>query len=553
MVKVRREAFAVPACVESCPAGIDVPRYIRCIKQGKFAEALAVVRERLPLPVVCAHACLAPCEDACAYKQFGEPIAIRALKRFAVSHGTERWKKKRQLAAKTGRKIAIVGAGPAGLTAAYYLLTLGHEVTIYDSLPKPGGTLRYGIPHYRLPEEELDRDIKEITDLGVIFKLNTIIGKDISLAELKKQYDAVFLAAGANKSVRIDLEGAEKTGVLWGLEFLRDIALGKKVVTKDDVIVIGGGNVAIDVALTAKRLGAKKVSVVCLEKEEEMPALDWEVARAKEEGVTIYNSWGPARVKGDKNVESVEFVKCTSVFDKAGNFKPIYDEKTTKTLPAGCVILAIGQAADLDFLGKGNGVKANGRAVRVDEQTLATDEAGIFAGGDIVTGPTSIIAAVAQGRKAAVSIDKYLGGRGVIEEKLATQEKEVELPEFVIEAKSRSPMPLLDVEDRIDNFEQIEEGFSKKQAVAEAGRCLACDARRFEVVVYPDNCKECGYCLEVCQLKIAAPSNNYNAKGYRPVAVKDATKCVGCLKCFFACPDYAIDVRETSGLNGGGA
>ena len=551
-MKVNRENFVVALCREACPVGIDVPRYIRCIKEGKFNEALAVIREKLPLPVVCADACFADCEDMCAYRQFGDPIAIRALKRTAVDKGGDYWKKSKKLAIKTGKRVAIVGAGPTGLTAAYYLISLGHIVVIYDFLPKLGGTLRYGVPKYRLPEERLDKDINEILELGVEFMPNTMIGQDISLDELQKDYDAIFLASGTNRSVRIDVEGLNKSGVLWGYEFLRDFALGKKSTLQGDVIIIGGGNVAIDVALTARRSGANKVSVVCLEKEDEMPAHEWEVARAREEGVIIHNGWGLRKVKGDDTVEGVEFIRCTAVFDKAGNFHPSYDKKINKMIGACYVVLAIGQTADLSFLQGQDHIEVVQGTVKVDDVTLATGEPGVFAGGDVVGGHASIIEAIAQGRRAAVSIDKYLGGEGIIDEVLVTPEEEIELPEFSNEVKHRVQMPLLAPKSRLSGFEQIERGFNEKQAIKETTRCLVCDARRFAVVVYPENCKGCGYCLEVCTLGIFSQANFFNKKGYRPVEAKDSRKCVGCLQCFFACPDYAIDVEEVTGLERGG-
>lgn len=551
VVKVKRESFVVALCSQACPVGVDVPRYIRCIKEGKFDEALAVNREKLPLPVVCADVCLAYCEDACAYQQFGDPVAIRALKRAAVDKGGDYWKRNKKPAVKTGKRIAIVGAGPAGLTAAYYLVSLGHDVVVYDSLPKPGGTLRYGVPKYRLSEERLDRDINEILELGVKFRPNTVIGEDISWEELKKDSDAIFLTPGVNKSVKINIEGSDKPGVLWGWEFLRDISLGKRFIFEGDVIVVGGGDVAIDVALTARRLGASKVSLACLEREEEMPAHGWELARAREEGVVIHASCGPRKIKGNETVEGVEFVRCTSVFDEAGNFNPQYDEKITRTLEAQYVVLAIGQTAAPGFLQGQNHIEVVHGTIKVDSETLATGESGIFAGGDVVSGSASVIEAIAQGRKAAISIDKYLGGEGVIDEKLATPEEEVILPEFTMEVKPPVQMPQLDPKERLSSFEQIEQGFNQEQAIEEARRCLACDARRFTVVVYPENCKECGYCQEVCGLDIFASANLFNSRGYRPVVSTNSEKCVGCLQCFFSCPDYAIDIREITGLKRG--
>ncbi|MEW6665298.1 MAG: FAD-dependent oxidoreductase [Thermodesulfobacteriota bacterium] len=542
--RVERKDFIVPRCTSACPAGVDVPRYIRAVRDGKHDEALAVLREKLPLPTVCADACFAPCEDVCAYKQFGEPIAIRAIKRAAVDRGGDAWKNRKKVGRRTGRKVAVVGAGPAGLTAAYYLTTKGHEVTLFDAFPRPGGTLRYGIPNYRLPEKRLDKDIRSILEWGIDFKGSCAVGKDITLGQLKQDHDAVFIAGGANASIRIPLKGQEKKGVLWGWDFLRDVKLKKPPKIKGDVIAIGGGNVAIDVALTAKRLGAKNVHLFCLEKREEMPAHEWEIARAEEEGVVIHNSWGPKKVLGDSAATGLGLVKCTSVFDAAGGFNPTYDEKITTKMEARTVILAVGQTAELGYLADEAKIGRKGGRIEVDESTLATGEQGVFAGGDVATGPASIIQAIAQGRKAASAIDRFLGGDGDIEETLARPETQVALRPFTPEVKPRSPMPLLKAAKRVAGFLQVEQGLTEEQIAAETNRCLQCDARRFEVVLNTESCKECGYCAEVCGVGTFGPAEAYNAKGYRPQEVKRSDWCVGCFKCYFACPDFAVDVRE---------
>ena len=544
---VQREDFIIPRCTDACPAGVDVPRYIRAVRDGNFDEALAVLREKLPLPMVCADACFAPCEDVCAYKQFGDPIAVRAIKRAAVDKGKDGWKKKKKAAKKTGKKVAIVGAGPAGLTAAYYLVTKGHEVTLFDAFSKPGGMLRYGIPEYRLPEKRLDKDIKSVLQWGVKFQGNTTIGKDITMEQLKRDYDALFLAGGANGSMKIPLSGADKRGVLWGWDFLRDVKLGKAPKLRGTVIVVGGGNVAIDVALTSKRLGAKTVHLFCLEKREEMPAHDWEIARAEEEGVLIHSAWAPKKVLGEKSVKGLSLIRCTSVFDSACDFNPTYDEKTTHKIEGNTIILAVGQAADLSYLQQERAIRSKGTRIEANEKDLATGESGVFAGGDVVTGPRSIIDAIAHGRKAASSIDRYLGGDGDIGEVLAKPEKKVVLPDFVMDIKPRNPMPLLSPAERSTGFDHVELGLSSNQIKAEANRCLNCDARRFEVVLNMEYCKECGYCAEVCQVNTFGPAEFFNAKGYRPQEVKSCNWCVGCFKCYFACPDFAIDVQEVRG------
>ncbi|MBN1105244.1 MAG: FAD-dependent oxidoreductase [Deltaproteobacteria bacterium] len=544
--RVQRKDFIVPRCTQACPAGVDVPRYIRAVRDGRYDEAVAVLREKLPLPTVCADACFAPCEEVCAYKQFGDPIAIRAIKRAAVDRGKDTWKKKKKVAEKTGKKVAVVGAGPAGLTAAYYLATKGHDVTLFDAFPKPGGTLRYGIPNYRLPEERLDRDINAVMEWGIRFQGNTTIGKDIALSRLKKDYEAIFLAGGANGSARIPLKGADKKGVYWGWDFLRDTKLGNAPKIKGDVIVVGGGNVAIDVALTARRMGAKNVHLFCLEKREEMPAHEWEIARAEEEGVFIHNSWSPKKVLGEQAVKGLGLVKCTSVFDNACNFNPTYDEEITHKVEAGTVILAVGQAADLEYLEKEKKIRRTGGRIEADEKDLSTGEKGVFAGGDVVSGPSSIINAIAHGRKAASAIDRYLGGDGDIEEVLAKPEKEVLLPEFRPDIRPRALAPLLKPWERTTGFDQVELGLKDAEVAAEANRCLNCDARKFEVVLNTEYCKECGYCAEVCCVGTFGPAEFYNAKGYRPQEVKTSDWCVGCFKCYFACPDFAIDVKEAA-------
>jgi NADPH-dependent glutamate synthase beta subunit-like oxidoreductase len=545
-IRVSRKEFVVPRCTAACPAGVDIPRYIRAVRDGLYDEAVAVLREKLPLPTVCADACFAPCEDVCAYRQFGDPVAIRALKRAAVDRGGDSWMKNKKRSDATGKKVAIVGAGPSGLTAAYYLATLGHQVTLVDGFPEPGGMMRYGIPRYRLPAARLDRDVKVILDLGVIFKSNTLVGRDTTIDQLKKENDAVFLAAGAASSARIPLEGREKEGVLWGWEFLRDVSLGKEIRVDGNVAVVGGGNVAIDVALTARRLGAKRIDIFCLESREEMPAHPWEIALAEEEGVFINNSWAPKKVLGEKKVIGLGLKRCSSVFDDACNFNPVYDEEITHKVEADTVILAIGQSPVFDFLSETSKVRVKGNRLVAGKDDLTTDESGVFAGGDIVTGPASIIQGIAQGRLAAESIDRFLGGSGDISETLAAAEDVVTLREFPVSIRPRTDLPHLRIWERTPGFQQVEQPMTEEQIRSEASRCLSCDARRFEVLLSTERCKECGYCAEVCSLGTFGPAATFNVKGYRPMEVKSSDHCVGCFKCFFSCPDFAIDIKEAT-------
>ena len=542
--RVLRKDFVIPACVSACPAGVDAPRYIRCVKTGRFDEAVAVIREKIPFPTVCADACFAPCEDACAYKQFGDPIAIRALKRAAVDKGGDAWKKRKKKAEKTGKSVAIIGAGPAGLTAAYYLVTLGHNVTVFDGFAEPGGTMRYGIPDFRLPKGGLSKDIEAILEWGVEFRGKTIIGKDIPFDQLQETFDALFIACGAVGSAKVPIEGAEKENVLWGWDFLKDAALGKNFRFQGEVLVIGGGNVAIDAARTAKRLGGDNVTIVYRRTREEMPAHPAEIDAAETEGILIIDSWAPKKLLGDPKATGLAFVKCFSSDDASCNYDPVYDEEITHKLSADHIILAIGQTPYLGFLADQDSIETTPSGIDVRAADLMTGEKGVFAGGDVVSGPESIIAAIAHGRKAASAIDVYLGGTGDITEILTEPEEAVELADLTLTAKPREEMPILKPWDRITSFDQVERGLTTDQIAEESERCLTCDARRFQVILYPEHCKECGYCAEVCHVGTFRPADTFNAKGYRPMTCGSSDLCVGCLKCYFACPDFAIDIKE---------
>ncbi len=542
--RVSREDFVVPRCSAACPAGVDVPRYIRAVCQGRYDDALAVLRERLPLPTVCADACFAPCEDVCAARQYGDPVAIRALKRTAVDLGGEAWLQNKRRPDPSGKKVAVVGAGPAGLTTAYYLAGRGHEVTIFDAWPEPGGTMRYGVPAFRLPKDRLARDIRYILDLGVKFKGNTRVGRDISFARLRREHDAVFLACGAMANQPVELEGADLPGVLWGWDFLQELGLGRSFELGSLVAVIGGGNVALDAARSALRLGSRRVVLVYRRTRQEMPAHPEEVAAAEAEGVIIMENWAPVKVLGDEAVQGLGLVRCASEGEGGRQCRLVYDPETTLKLEADTVVVAIGQQVDLEFLSGSPALGDSGLAV--DQQSLETAEKGVFAGGDVVTGPASIVSAMAQGRRAAEAIDRYLGGSGDVSEVLAPPENEVELEPLAGSLPPRQPMPCLEPWQRATGFEQVELGYRPEQARQEAARCLSCDARRFQVVLNTENCKECGYCAEVCQVEAFAPASFFNSKGYRPMECKSADWCVGCNKCFFVCPDFAIDVKEAT-------
>jgi formate dehydrogenase beta subunit len=481
-VRPGKEAEDLVPCKEACPAHIDVPAYLRLIAAGKRDEANAVIREKVPFPGILGRVCIHPCEEKCRRGEVNEPISICALKRFAADGEQGLWKRNTRIEGNTGKKVAVVGSGPAGLTAAFYLRKKGHAVTVFEARSKAGGMMRYGIPRYRLPDDLLGREIGDILALGVEFLPNQALGKNFTIEQLRTQgYDAVFLGVGAQLSRRILLEGADCPGVLWGVDFLSRVAEGERVQLKDRVIVIGGGNVAVDVALTAMRCGARDVTVVCLESREQMPAHEWEIEGALAEGVKLIPSWGPHKVIRDNGrVTGMEIIHCVSVFDDQCVFNPRFDE-TKETIEGDQVILAIGQASDLSFLGTDSPIAAKRGLIVVDEATLETGMKGVYAGGDIAAAPGAIIHAIAAGRKAASSIDKALGGTGDIEEVLFERGAPSQYlgRDEGFATLARVKVPELDLKLRHQGFQEVFLGYGDGEAVAEAKRCLQCDLRLY--------------------------------------------------------------------------
>ncbi len=469
-----------PACVLACPANIDIPRYVKLIGEGKVDEAYGVIRESVPFPGILGRVCTRPCEAACRRGDvFNQPVAICALKRYAADNTKEALEKAPDVAADTGHKVAIVGAGPAGLTAAFYLRKKGHQVTVFEERSEPGGMMRFGIPDYRLPRDVVEREVKEVLDTGIKLETKKKLGRDFYLDQLKEQgFEAVFLAIGAQLSRRIDIDGGTLDDVYWGVDFLYEVNVGKEISLKDRVMVIGGGNVAIDVALTASRLGAKEVTLASLEGREEMPANQWEIEEAVEEGVKIMPSWGPKRIlEAGGTVSGVELVRCTSVFDAEGNFRPTFAD-ITEVVEVDQVILAIGQAPDCSFIDQNGPMRLEKGMIVVDQETQETHLKGVFAGGDVAKVPGTIIDAIATGRRAAHSIDRALGGEGLGDEILVeeppaepyTGERERGFADL-----KRVEMPRLPVSERRESFSEVELGLTQEQAVQEAQRCLHCD------------------------------------------------------------------------------
>lgn len=484
-------------CKVTCPANINVQGYVQLIKKGEYVKAVNLIRERNPLSAICGRVCPAPCESACTRSNFDSAVAIRQLKRFAsdqemmlVKSGKLTMPDERKISP-DAKKVAVVGAGPAGLTCAADLADKGFAVTVFETGSRAGGMLVWGIPEYRLPRDILDYEVELIRRKGVEFKFNFRAGKDASISDLKDKFDAVFVSAGAHGGRRLGIEGEDFKGVDSGVEFLRENGLSEsKPRVGENVVVIGGGNVAVDVARTALRLGAKRVELVSLEEHGEMPAYEDEIKATIEEGIIIRNGWGPNRITGNGSVSGIELKKCTQVFDENGKFKPLYDSSKLETISTDQVIVAIGQMVEADLLAN-SCIDTEFGCLSADSITLETSEKGVFAGGDNVTGPASVIQAVASGKRAAESIERFINGKDMFENRFESSIKPVPeelLPEASdVVKKERAVAAELSVKERLLNFNEVESAFSIEQALSEAERCLNCAL-----------CSDCNECVSAC-------------------------------------------------------
>ncbi|NQT83309.1 FAD-dependent oxidoreductase [bacterium] len=470
-------------CQHTCPLGQDVPCYVGLIVQGKFEDAIRVVRKENPLPAICGRVCHHPCEDKCRLGAVGDdPISIRALKRFLADYemkeGIEIEAKPKE---RNGNKVAVIGSGPAGLTCAYYLALEGYGVTIFEALPVPGGMLAVGIPEYRLQRDILNYEIDSIKKLGVEIRTNTAVGTDIELAELREEYNAVFIATGAHRGLKMNIEGENAEGVVDAVEFLREFNLGREVKIGQRVIVVGGGNAAIDAARTAKRLG-KDVRIFYRRTRREMPAIREEVDEAIREAIEIQFLVTPIRaITRNGRVIAIECIRMKlGDMDSSGRRRPIPIEGSEFTVELDTLITAIGQQPDIPFLTNGSRVKlSKWQTIEVDPETLCCEEEGIFAGGDVVTGPQTVTEAMAHGKIAAEMIDKYIRGEPVSRQyevtRPAMRVEPTELTDEEIAQLQKPSMPALPLEERGGNFGEVELGFTEEMAIGEAKRCLRCD------------------------------------------------------------------------------
>jgi NADPH-dependent glutamate synthase beta subunit-like oxidoreductase len=608
--------------MQACPVHTEAGRYVALIAEGRYEEAYRVARRPNPLASICGRVCGHPCETDCRRGKLDAPISIRALKRFV----TERYgpESRNPVDAFGSRpeisrpeRIAVIGSGPAGLAGAHDLALLGYPVTIFDAAQVPGGMLYLGIPEYRLPRDVLTAQIREILDLGVDLKLNSRLGRDFSLADLRKQgFKAVLLALGLHRSRDLNVPGHDLDGVVKGIDFLLNVNLGYRFSIGSKVVVIGGGNVAIDVARSALReqqraqaagaagqlpeslssseqqiamkefmdvsraalrIGAREVHLVCLESREEMPAFEEEIEEGQLEGLKIHPSLGPKRFVGSHGkITGVETIRCTSVFDAEHRFNPVFEEGTEAVINCDTAILAIGQASDLSFISPEDGIEATRQGtIKIDPATLMSTAPGIFAAGDIAFGPRLIISAVADGKKAAEQIDKYLWGEGwkprprYVQITILDHHKMAES----YDEYSRLAVPVTDL-NRRTGVSEVETGYTEEEARREAQRCLKCWINTiFEgSEVNGTQCILCGGCVDVCPencLKLVPVSSlslsemvkaglasesepgpfvldgvsasEWPAEG--AMMLKDETICIRCGLCAQRCPVHTITME----------
>jgi formate dehydrogenase beta subunit len=602
-------------CQFACPVHTDARGYVRAIADGEYELAYLIARGPNPLASLCGRICGAPCEAACRRGTIDQPIAIRALKRFVCertgpeSRSDPRKEQFSLVSQETssricddleelyhllnflanqdfpkpkGERIAIVGSGPAGLAAGHDLALMGFRPTIFEMESVPAGMLYTGVPDYRLPSNLIRAEIAVIEALGVEIRCNTEIGKDISFEQLRKEFAAVIIAVGAKRSRPLPIPGVEAIGVFGGVDFLRDVALGKPMQLGGRVIVVGGGNVAYDVARTvlrqeeydvsrtaARLRGVKEVNLVCLESLEEMPADTVEIIEGAEEGVIRRNSWGPREIlfreeNGQKFVRGVRFVSCASVYDENRRFAPKFDESKELVLECDSVLLSVGQSADLRFLDPArDGIEMrSAQQIVNDPATGSTSAPGIFVAGDIAYGPKLMIHAIASGKQAARSVYRHLTGKEIGQDEVQFHAPiENYKREKLYERRLRLHIPTLSAEERLlDPKALVEKGYTASQAQEEAGRCLDCGVN---TIFDGERCILCGGCVDVCptvclklvsidrlertpELETALKDFLGEDAGESSAILKDEERCIRCGLCAQRCPTTAITMERFS-------
>ncbi len=520
-------------CKTECPAHIAIQGYIKLASQGRYTEALELIKHENPFPAVCGRICPRKCESACTRGDIDEPIAIDEIKKFIAEQDLNQ--EHRFLPKKRhdyGKKIAVIGAGPAGLSCAYFLSIDGYEVTVFEKEQALGGMLTLGIPSFRLEKEVVNAEIDILKELGVKFRTGIEVGKDITLKDLRSQgYQAFYLAIGAQAGRQLGIEGEDAEGVITGVDFIRAVNLGKESSLKGNVIVIGGGNVAIDVARSAARVGADQVKMFCLETQAEMPALEEEVEEAISEGIELNNSWGPKRILTQNgHVIGVEFKRCISVFDADGRFHPVYDENDIISVQADTVLLSIGQSIEWGNLLEGSKVELNpNKTVKADSLTYQTAEPDVFVGGDVYTGPRFAIDAIAAGKQGAISIHRYVQpGQSLVIGRDRREYHSLDKGNLALDSYDRQPRQHAShkqIRNAAEAFSDPRLTFTEEQIRKETERCLSCGA----TVVNEYLCVGCGACTTRCRFDAISLIRKYDGEGVafenlKPVVVKQILK-----------------------------
>ncbi len=528
-------------CMTACPAGIDIPGFISHIASGDDAAALELIMNNMPLAGCLGRVCTRPCETACRRQLVEEPIAICQLKRFPADQAVSRGWKPAVLARKLpaiGKRVAVVGAGPAGLSAAFFLQQFGVDCTVFDAHENPGGMIRYGIPSYRLPRSIIDGEAEVVRELGAEFRYNTRLGEDVTLDRLREEYDAVFLGLGAQSASSMRTPGEDLPGVQSGIEFLGKVSRDETLPIGNNVVVVGGGNTAIDAARTALRLGAGKVSILYRRAREQMPAWDEEIDAALEEGVLLETLAAPVKIEpaGDRLALTCVRMQLGEP-DASGRRRPVPVDGSEFVTGVDDVIAAIGQNVDASMA---TGLELTGwRSIQADEHTGQTSVEGVFAGGDCVTGADIAVTAVGAGRRAAIAIRQFLLGEPVVGDEQVYNHSMGELDEIAaavtepFEKSARIPMPQLAPQPRSKTFKEVETGFTEEQARAEAARCMECGCRDAHECVL----REYATAFDVDPSRFAGDRRDFRRDDSHPVLVYDEHKCIQCGSCVRACDE----------------
>lgn len=536
-------------CQLNCPAGIDIPSYIALIGQGNYEEAIQIIREDNPFPWVCGLVCPNPCEAWCQRRYLDKALCIKDLKGLAAKMVlAEGYYKNPEPKNRFEERIAVIGSGPAGLTAAYYLAIEGYKVTVFEALQYPGGMMVTGIPEYRLPRDLVNREIETIQGMGVEIRVNTSVGADLTLDHLRKEgFDAFFLGVGAWESSRLGIAGEQDfPQVLDVLTFLRNVSFGEKVKPGDRVAIIGGGNAAIDAARTCVRLGCSSVNVLYRRTRSEMPAHFEEIVQAAEEGVHFHQLTIPTAVVGTNGM--VKAIECIMAGlgepDESGRRRPVPLPDSEYDIPVDAVISAIGQRPHVsDLPGLGKLELSRGQTIKATPYSQQTNIPDVFAGGDAVTGPATVVEAIGAGKRAAKAIHSFLRGEPLPARVVPRPRRMVAPIRMTYQDKAfiqRQEIPLINLYRRMTSFDRVELGLDETAARQEAKRCMRCDV-----------CERCGKCVEVCAEVLREPAIRFYHAGENSLILKDYVHglphCIGCGTCVNICPTGALQMEEHGG------